>query len=351
MKHPYVLITAGGSGTRLWPLSRKKYPKQLLPILSKKSLLQETLDRALFITIKKNIFIGTNQKLKKMIQKEVPYLKNKQFIIEPEMRNTAPIIALFVAWLKKKKKNIKNPIIVLAADHYISPCSNWANLVESVFPFLEKHIFCVGIQPSRPEVGYGYIEMGDELGGSKEHHRKAIAFREKPNLATAKQYMKGDHFCWNSGIFIFSGETFSKELSIHAPDIFALARKCTQGKSKLKKNFCKMPNLSIDYALMEKTKKLAVAQGDFHWDDVGNFLSLERVHKKDANRNVVNTKCDVHYIGSKNNIVLTNDKNLKVALLGVEDLVIVEKNNVLLIAKKSSIDNIKKIREKFPDDS
>ena len=350
MKHPYVLIMAGGSGTRLWPLSRKKYPKQLLPVLSTKSLLQETLDRALFLTIKKNIFIGTNQKLKKMIQKEIPYLKSKQFIIEPEMRNTAPIIALFGAWLKMKRQNMKTPIIVLAADHYISPCADWANIVESVFPFLEKNIFCVGVQPTRPDVGYGYIEMGDELEGAKEHHRKVAAFREKPKLATAKKYIKEGHFCWNSGMFIFSGEILLQELSIHAPDIAILATKCVQGKGELKKNFRKMPNISIDYALMEKTKNLAVARGNFRWDDVGSFLSLERVHKKNSNNNVINTQCDIHSIKSKNNIVLTNNKNLKVALLGVEDLVIVENNNVLLVAKKSSMDSIKKMREKFPDD-
>ncbi len=348
---PYVFIIAGGSGTRLWPLSQNKYPKQLLSLLSKKSLLQETLDRAMFITVRNKIFIGTNKKLKKIIQKEIPYLKSKQFIIEPESQNTAPIIAYFCAWLRNKKKDIKTPVVVLAADHFISPCADWENSIRSVFPFLESSIFCMGIQPTRPDIGYGYIETDKQVKNNKKQHSRVIAFHEKPNKKMAKQHVQNSNFYWNSGMFIFSVDLFLKELNIHVPDIYTLAIKCAQNKKALKKNFYKMPNISIDYALMEKTKKLSVVIGNFSWDDVGSFSSLSRIREKDKFGNVIDSKLDIHSVNAKNNLVFMEHNKLKIGLLGVKNLVIIQKGNILLIADKESTDNIKDIRKKFTDDN
>ena len=350
MVRPYVLIMAGGEGTRLWPLSRKKRPKQLLPLLSKKTLLEETLKRAMFITNRENIYIGTNAQLKKKIRKKVPYLKEKQFIVEPEGKNTAPIISLFCAWLKTKRKDTKAPVVVLAADHFISPCADWANAVESTYPFLENYIFCMGVKPTRPDTGYGYIETGSRLKGTNKAHYQVVRFREKPDLDQAQEYFADQKFCWNSGMFIFSAETFLKELVTHAPNIYETAFQCLQSKRSLKQYFSKMPNISVDYAIMEKTKNLAVVKTHFRWDDIGGFLSFERIQEKDEHGNCMSHQSYVQSIDSTGNIIFANGKKLKVALLGIQDLVVAHHKGVLLIAKKEEAHKIKSLREKFSDD-
>ena len=361
MNTPYVFIIAGGSGTRLWPVSRKKKPKQLLKLASEKTLIEDTLERALSITKKKYIFIGTNQQIKKAIQGKVKWLKKKQFIVEPEGRNTAPIISLFCARLQLTHKDLTRPIVVLAADHFISPTQKWSEAVISTFPFLNKKIFCMGILPHEPNTGYGYIETTQEALESQdsvshpknqksEHpqHKQVKRFTEKPDLQTAKKYIKtGCHF-WNSGIFIFSAEIFLRELKIHSPDIYEIAFTCAKNFTRLKKLFLKMPDISIDYALIEKTRHLGVVVGFFQWDDVGSFLALERVRKKDSLGNIIPKHILVKSLSSQNNIIFSEKSDMKFALLGAKDLVIAYQNGVCLIAHKDTIHEIKKLRELFP---
>ena len=347
MISPYILIIAGGSGTRLWPLSRSKKPKQVLSLVSQKSLIEDTLQRALLLTNKKNITIGANSRLKKAIQKKVRWFPSNQFIVEPIPRNTAPIIALFCALLRKQKKDIHRPVIVLASDHCIAPDEVWKQTIESTFFFLNKRIFCLGITPNRPEVGYGYIEIGRPF--SKENSHFAVKrFTEKPDIKKAKEYLNTQCYLWNSGIFIFTTGLFLEELKTHAPEIYGLALKAAESKSARKKHFPIMPEISIDYALMEKTKTLAVAKGSFQWDDIGSFLALSRIKKEDSNHNIVSKDLDYHSISSEKNILISDKKDIRFALLGVNDLIIVKSKNVVLLAHKAYIDQIKELRAKYP---
>ncbi|MCB1146659.1 MAG: mannose-1-phosphate guanylyltransferase [Leptospiraceae bacterium] len=338
MKAPYVLILAGGSGTRLWPLSRSDRPKQMLPMYSKNSLIAETYSRARELTSEKNIFIGTNGKLKKAIRKELG-IDKKQFIIEPAARNTAPIIALFCSWLKHNEKDMQRPIVVLSADHYIEPVENWVSDVQSTFRYADERIWCLGVKPLRPDTGYGYIEIADQLEGNLYG---ITAFREKPDLATAQGYFHVGRYYWNTGMFIFTASLLRKQLKRTSPNILDIAERCVQ--NGVKECFPEMPDISFDYAVLEKSDNLGVVAGSFKWDDVGAFDSITRISEPDEAGNFAATSNGYQSIDAKGNILYTESK---IALLGVENLVIAERDGVILIADRKSIGKIKLLREKF----
>ena len=348
MKKPYILIMAGGSGTRIWPLSTKNKPKQLLPLASEKSLIKETVDRSLLLTSKENIYIGTNAFLKKIIKKEIPWLKDKNFVIEPMAKNTAPIIALFCALLQKQKKDISLPIVTLSADHYIEPEEIWSKLVQSTFSYADNYLYCIGIKPNKPNTNYGYIEIGTQIHNTKDQYT-IKSFKEKPTKEVAEEYVQKGSFLWNSGMFIFSARLFLEQLKKLQPDMYDLACLCVEKKSNLNKLFEKMPNISVDYAIMEKSQQLAVIAGDFTWDDIGSFLAIKRIKKPDSNNNFSSNNLYYKSIASQNNIIMTENKSIKFALLGIENLVIVENNGIICIAHQDQIGSIKELREMFPE--
>lgn len=341
MKKPYVLILAGGSGTRLWPMSRNALPKQLLPVTGKKTLIEETLDRALLLTDRKHIFIGTNAALKKKMKKKTGKVN---YLVEPAARNTAPIIALFCAEIARKKPDSDVPVVVLSADHYIAPAENWARSVQKTFPYADNKIWCMGIKPTRPDTGYGYIEGGESYSDNDMFLIKS--FREKPDEKTASDYVTRSEFSWNSGMFIFSVRLFRNELKQHAPEILALSDLAVKSKKNLKKYFPDMPDISVDYAVLEKSANTAVIQADFIWDDVGSFPSFARILKADTSDNYAAAETAVVSVSSKGNIVLSGKK---VALLGVNNLVIIDTKDVLMIADRSQIDKIKDLRSLLPE--
>ena len=345
-EYPYILIIAGGTGTRVWPMSRANKPKQLLPLVSNKSLLQETIDRSLVLTSKENIYIGTNSHLKNSIQQDIPWIEDNNFIIEPIGRNTAPIIALFCAFLYKNNKDVHKPIVVLSSDHYISPLDLWQKAIESTFLNIQNYIYCIGIQPTSPNINYGYIEVGNQLDTNNQFFIKS--FKEKPNVATAELYLSSGSFLWNSGMFVFTTSLFLNELERLNPIIFELVMKCVESPQNLEIFFPQMPDISIDYAVMEKSNKLAVVKGRFSWDDIGSFIAIKNVKKPDINGNFTSENLYYQSIHSTNNILLTNNSNIKFALLGINDLIIVENNGIIFIANEDNISSIKKIREMFP---
>ncbi len=343
-KKPYLLIMAGGSGTRMWPLSTKKEPKQLLPLTGKLSLIEETLERCRQLTDKKRIFIGTGKGLQKAISRKVKYLKKKNFLIEPTARNTAPIIALFCAHIREQGDE-KAPVIVLAADHHIHPVEGWLEAVKAAMAKADERIWCMGIKPSRPETGYGYIETGNNI---EDNLFEIKSFKEKPDLALAQQYFTQNQFFWNSGMFIFSSRLFWQELKNSQPEIAKLATRCAKGKKALAKNFGKMPDISVDYAVMEKSDKLGVVCANFAWDDVGSFLALERILPSDEAKNIKAGRGKFNRIDSEGNTIYL-DKLKHASLLGVKDLIIAEKDGVLLIASKDKIEKIKDLRGDAPE--
>jgi mannose-1-phosphate guanylyltransferase len=337
---PFVMIMAGGSGTRLWPLSRVHRPKQLIRIVGKKTLIEEAVDRARLLTTPDRIYIGTNKDLAAKIQKIVK-LDKKQYLLEPEARNTAPIIAYFTSYLKQHGADDSSGVVILAADHHIEPVDKWAETVKLALSRAQERIWCLGIKPTRADIGYGYIESGIEI---QPRMSTIASFREKPDFQTASHYLTTERHFWNSGMFIFSLGRMREDLRIYQPEMLKLADSCAQSPANLTKNFPRMPNISIDYALMEKTKKIGLVKADFLWDDVGSFEALGRIFPADeAGNHVVSGKVISHR--AKGNIVKSG---LTIALLGIENCVLVEDNGVLLVAKRDALSEIKELRDKVP---
>lgn len=344
---PYVLILAGGLGTRLWPLSCLNRPKQLLRIISKESLLEETIQRALLCTSLDRIVIGTNAVLKDIIQKEITFLKEENFLIEPKGKNTAPIIALFCHKLKIDNVVLSTPIIVLSADQFISKNQEFQNTINKALKLVSSSIVCLGINPTRPDTGYGYIHLDTPItnvNGAFQIH----SFLEKPTLELAKKYIQSDEYLWNAGIFIFSIEVFLEELYKHAPEIFNYAKMSAIDSKNSSQHFLQMPEISIDYALLEKTKRISIIEASFVWDDIGSFLSFSRLLASNQRNEVSTDPTKLESLDSSDNIIHT--ESLKVALLGVKNLVVVESNGVLLVAHKDSLGELKNIREKVGED-
>lgn len=337
---PFVMIMAGGSGTRLWPLSRVNHPKQLINIVGKKTLIEEAVERAKLLTTPDRIYIGTNKDLAAKIQKIVK-IDKKQYLLEPTPRNTAPIIAYFTSFLKHNGAEDVSGVVILAADHHISPATNWAETVKLALARAGERIWCLGVKPTRAETGYGYIEAGIEVAPRMS---SISSFREKPDFQTANHYLTTERHFWNSGMFIFSIGRMREDFRIYQSDMLKLADQCAQSPANLAKIFPKMQNISIDYAIMEKTKKVGLVQADFSWDDVGSFDALARIYPADESGNhVVHGK--VFSRRARGNIVKTN---LTVALLGLENCVLIEDNGVLLVAKREALAEIKELREKVP---
>jgi mannose-1-phosphate guanylyltransferase/mannose-6-phosphate isomerase len=335
---PFVMIMAGGSGTRLWPMSRINRPKQLIHIASKKTLIEEAVERARLLTTPDRIYIGTNKDLAAKIQKIVK-LDKKQYLIEPIARNTAPIIGYFTSYLKQHGADDQSGIVILAADHHIGQAEQWAETVRVALARAGERIWCIGIKPTRAETGYGYIEAGIEVAP----RLSAISsFREKPDYQTANHYLTTERHFWNSGMFIFSLGRMREDFRIYQSEMLKLSDLSAQSPANLAKNFPKMQNISIDYAIMEKTKKVGLIQADFSWDDVGSFDALGRIYPADATGNHV-IQGNVISHRAKGNIVKTN---FTIALLGLENCVLIEDNGVLLVAKREALGDIKELREK-----
>ncbi|MBV6494261.1 MAG: Mannose-1-phosphate guanylyltransferase RfbM [Turneriella sp.] len=335
---PFVMIMAGGSGTRLWPLSRISRPKQLIHIASQKTLIEEAVDRARLLTSNDRIYIGTNKELAIQIQKIVK-LDKKQYLLEPAQRNTAPIIAYFLSFLKKNGADDQSGVVILAADHHIAPKEAWVETVKLALKRAGERIWCMGIKPTRAETGYGYIEKGIEIAP----RLSAIAsFREKPDYQTASHYQTTERHFWNSGMFIFSIARMREDLRIYQSAMLKLADDCAQNPKMFPKSFLKMENISIDYAILEKTKKVGLVEADFLWDDVGSFDAMARIYPADETGNYViegNVICE----RAKGNIVKSK---MTVALLGIENCVIIEDKGVLLVAKREALQEIKELRAK-----
>jgi len=330
---------AGGRGERFWPRSTEKCPKQLQKVYSNKTLLEETIARAETVTDRSHIFVGCNDKLKKAILKTHKILKPANFIVEPEGRNTAPIIAL--AALHFEKKFPGHPHIVLSADHFITPLSEFRHTIKEALTVAEDGwLVTLGVKPNRPDTNYGYIATGTEMEVTGAH--KIDSFVEKPDQDRAIEYFKKDNYFWNSGIFIWKGSTILDEFSTHAPAILDPLKSSYHSPSELKKNFMKVPSEPVDIAILEKSKRIAMVRASFTWDDVGSWMSLERIVEGDVGGNVlVPSDVKSHLVArdSFRNILLT--KRRLVALLGVSDTVIVEEGDVLFVSSREAIGKIK----------
>jgi mannose-1-phosphate guanylyltransferase/mannose-6-phosphate isomerase len=331
----YSIILCGGSGTRLWPLSRKNFPKQFLKLYSDHSLLQETFLRMQKVMPAKNIFLVTNSEnyfnVYNQIRDVYAKIEKTQIIIEPTSLNTAPAIALGVKYLVEKIKVKKSePIIILPADHYISKPNVFVKIVKLAMGKVGNNIGTIGITPLAPETGFGYIKKGKKENG----YFVVDSFKEKPNAEIAAQYLESKQYVWNSGMYIFNAKTFAQELKKHSVKLFEAYN---EKYDDFVKGFVKLASEAIDTAISEKSKKVIVFEGDFGWSDIGSFDALADVLKEKK------TAQDRHILLDSKNVFVHSSTNRLVTTIGVEDLVVVENNDCILIHKRGRSEDVKKV--------
>lgn len=335
----FGLILAGGSGSRLWPLSRELYPKQLINIQNSESLLQATFERLLECMPVSNIISMTGVKHVSNVRYQLSKLCDNPVILsEPISKNTAPAIALAAKFIIEKY-NIDPVILTVPSDHLISDTKKFAETVRSGENIAERgYIVTFGIKPSYPETGYGYIDISDT---HIERGFKVNKFVEKPDSKLAEKYVEAGNYFWNSGIFMFKASVLLEELAKYSPEIYSCLANFDFSESEEIPftEFDKMPNISIDYAVMEKSDKIALLKLETDWKDLGSWKSVYDVHPKDKDGNV-----KIGHIldeGSRNSLMYSSSK--LVATIGLEDTVIVETEDAVLACKSDRTQDVKKI--------
>ena len=362
-----ALIMAGGVGERFWPLSRKNRPKQLLPLLSEKTMIEETIQRITPLFKNEDIFIITSETLLEPIRRVLTMLPPENIVAEPSKRNTAPCLALgaaFIAERYSKTHQVEEiSIAVLTSDQSIKPNKGFIKTIGAALQQVEMNntLCTIGIVPNRPDTGYGYIEMKEKFSGaeSSTEIQPVAAFHEKPDLETANKFVKGGKHLWNSGMFFWRLDIFIENLKLYLPEVgdkIEIMRKYYRKKThlplpeslnSLKLIYSAFPNVSIDYGLMEKANNVSVAKALFEWDDVGSWDSLERFKKINKNNNII--EGTVTNLNSKNSIIINNSTKIKkiVACVGLEEMIVVVTDDAVLICPKDSVQDVKKCVEQI----
>ena len=349
----YAVILAGGRGERFWPWSRKDRPKQLLPITGSGTMLEETVERILPLIPEERILLITGRELAGVIARQCPRLQNSRIIAEPKSRNTAAAIGLAAVMLREEDPQAV--MAVLSADHQITPQEKFLKTLAMAQGCVQKEDWLVtfGIPPTRPETGYGYIELGSKLsceeGGAVYQVKE---FKEKPNRMVAQQFYLDREHLWNSGMFVWKVETILAAMAAHMPQLseglekVAALSKGSRREKAILDLYDHIDSVSIDYGVMEKADNVVVVQGDFRWDDVGTWSSLRRVHKPDEDGIV--TIGDSLAVDSFDCILAGEGEGL-ITALGVSDLIIVRTERCVLVAHASRAQDVRQLVEKLAD--
>ncbi len=341
----YGLIMAGGGGTRFWPLSRKKLPKQLLNLDGKDIMLNETVDRLKGVVEQEDIFIVTNEE-QVALSKEVlnGRVLEDHILAEPSARNTAACIGYGAIEILKKYGD--GVMCILASDHYIKDEENFREVLKKAIETVEKTdgLVTIGIKPTYPATGYGYIK--NELMEG-EVYRKVLEFVEKPDIDKATEYINEGSYAWNSGMFVWKASTILKYFERLLPDIYdklMIIKEAmgTTGEGEvIKAIYDTIPKISIDYGIMERADSVYMLEGDFGWNDIGSFDALPNLYSQDEKGNVV--RADAILLDSYDNVVMGEQR--LIAVVGVEGLVIVDTKDALLVCKKESAQDVKRVVE------
>ncbi|GAX60632.1 mannose-1-phosphate guanylyltransferase [Candidatus Scalindua japonica] len=345
----YAIIMAGGSGTRFWPWSRKKTPKQLLKITGQETMIAQTVDRIIGEIPSENIYVVTTSTLAESIKEELPEIPAKNIISEPFGRNTAACIGLAATIISKRDSNAI--MAVMTADHIIEPPDLFVKLLKCAegLASAEDALITFGIKPTGPSVNYGYIQRGEDVMNLQDFSIYDVkCFTEKPDRITAEKFLKSGKYYWNSGIFVWSVNTILENINVLMPDLSQGLERIGASIDKPDESsvicheYEKFENLSIDYGIMEKASNVKIIEADFRWDDVGSWLAIERLNKSDQNNNTVLGK----YCGynARGNIVIGDDKHL-ITTINVSDMIIVNTKDVTMVCNKNSAEDIKKLTE------
>ena len=328
----WAVIMAGGYGERFWPKSRRKQPKQLLPIVGERTMIQQTVSRLQTLVEPSRMVVVTNAEQAPLVRKQLPRVKN--IVAEPVGRNTAPCVGLAAVIIGKRDPDAV--MAVVPADSYIEDTGRYRQVVGDALKLAGKEnvLVTIGIQPTSPHTGYGYIQLGQRIN---ERFSRASRFVEKPDRATAEQFLATGEYRWNAGMFVWSARAIREAFQKHHPAMWAQLEKITDTRS-LKRIYPKLEKISVDYAIMEKADNVVVAHGDFDWDDVGDWPAVERHFEKDANGNVARGQ----FVGlNASNCVVVGDTKHVVAAVGVSDMVIVHTPDATLVCRKSEAQKVR----------
>ncbi len=350
-KNYYAILMAGGVGSRFWPVSTQDFPKQFHDMLGTgDTLIQKTFKRLSHLIPKENIFILTNARYNDLVLEQLPEVSQRQVVLEPAMRNTAPCI--LYASLKIQKENPDALVIVAPSDHWIEDEITFSNNVQQAFDFCAQNetLMTLGIAPTFPNTGYGYIEFDKS---SKNPIKPVSQFREKPDYDTAKQFIAQGNFLWNAGIFMWHVKTVINAFKTNRPNLYTLFESgidvynTDKESDFIQENYPKAENISVDYAIMETSKNVCVIAAQFDWNDLGTWGSLYDKLDKDANNNAV-VKAKVLAQEASGNMIRTKTNKI-VVVDGLQDYIIVDEAEVLLIYPKTKEQDIKKVLQQVKD--
>lgn len=344
----YVAIMAGGIGSRFWPASREAHPKQFLDILGVgKSLIRLTFERFLKLCPASNIFIVTNKQYAGLVKEHLPELTDNQILTEPSRNNTAPCVA-YTAF-KLQALNPAANLVVAPSDHVILKEEAFVRTLEKGLAFTAENdvLLTLGITPTRPDTGYGYIEVQDSAANNTSAPLPVNGFKEKPDRTTAQQYLDRGHYFWNAGIFVWRVSSLLKAFAENAPEIHQILSAGTahyntpQEQAFIDEAYPTTPSISVDYAIMEKANNVYTIPSDFGWSDLGTWGSLHAESPKDEAGNVVQS--DSVTLVDTNNSLVRAPKGKRVVIGGLEDYIVVDEGDILLIWPKSREQEIKKL--------
>lgn len=344
-----ALIMAGGRGIRFWPASTEDRPKQFLNLIGERTMIQETVHRLLPLVDMDHIFICTGAKYKSLCLEQIPEIPERNIIVEPTGRNTAPCILLSTLYIKQVYEDAN--VVVLPSDHQINNMPEFLAVLEDANWFVDDNknaIVTIGITPNRLETGYGYINFDETLSNVKSHEIKNVKrFVEKPNAEIAQSYLDDGHYLWNAGMFMFNVDFMKSQYELYAKETYDIltslpAIDAPNYMEELEAKYATCESISVDFAIMEKSDKLYVVPADFGWDDIGAWEALSRYLKQDDAGNI--TKGEVAMNNSNSNTVFTTTK--PVVLLDVDDLFIIETEERIVVGKKGSLNKVHELRNK-----
>ncbi|MEY2563013.1 MAG: mannose-phosphate guanylyltransferase [Verrucomicrobiota bacterium] len=349
----YALILAGGSGERFWPLSRRSRPKQLLRLVAKDTLLEQTVARLEGLVASDRILVLTNVEQEAAVRELLANIPKENIVAEPAKRDTAAAVALGAGWVAVRDHSAT--MIVLPADHVIKDTAAFQKTLLTAAAAAEETgaLVTIGLKPTWACPGFGYIEQGEEVNlrtvaaGSGVH--RVVRFREKPNADLAESFLRKGNFRWNAGMFVWSVPSVLSEFNRHTPELASFIsqlRAQDNFETTIRDRFSKLPRISFDYAIMEKADRVLVVEAGFDWDDVGSWSAVAKYFKNDAEGNAANGELTA--MDSTNNIVFNPD-GTNIALLGVHNLIVVRTADAILICHRHQAEKIKKLVGKLPE--